>query len=331
MLGYNRFTAVISSELSKFEINLTDTIKTLITDEQQQPLDQLVDPKSDNYQLARLKNIDHDRSPARIHESVKDFQLVQEIYQITLPIITELKLYPGTVKHYATWVRKASSFQLSQLNAHKKYLHLVCFIQHHYYFRQDILADILLLSIKATQNAVEKEQKTIAHQRTELHNETINILTSSRVSYKELVQTIEAIIKSVLPDTEKIIKINQLLLDYHAQHPLNDKVEIEIEQNLAELKSSDYYTILEDASIKLQNRVADIMRHLQFEKNESFVFKAIEYYQLKNGNITKTAPTHFLNEQERNALKTDTGKFRVSLYKAFLYLYAGDALRSWCY
>ena len=104
--------------------------------------------------------------------------------------------------------KKASNFQILQLNPHKKYLYLVCFIQHQYYIRQDILADILLLSVKSTQNAVEKEQKNIAHQHTALHNQTINILATSRISYKELVQQIEAIVKSAISDAEKIIKIS---------------------------------------------------------------------------------------------------------------------------
>lgn len=326
--GYNRFATVISSEISKFEISLTNIIKTLITPNQQQLFDQFIDVKSNNIQLTQFKNIDHDRSPAKIRESVQDFQLIQEIYKAILPIVSTLGLHCDTIKHYATWVRKASNFQILQLNPHKKYLYLVCFIQHQYYIRQDILADILLLSVKSTQNAVEKEQKNIAHQHTALHNQTINILATSRISYKELVQQIEEIVKSAISDAEKIIKINQLLHDYRTQQPLNESIEAEIKQNLEELKRRDYYTILEDASVKLQNRVADIMRYLEFEKNDSTIFKAIEYYQSKKGNVSKTAFTQFLNPHELNSLKTKTGKFRVSLYKALLYLYAANGLKA---
>lgn len=326
--GYNRFATVISSEITKFEISLTNIIKTLMTPNQQQLFDQLIDVKSNNFQLTQLKNINHDRSPVKIRESVKDFQLVQEIYQAILPIVSALGLHCDTIKHYATWVRKASNFQILQLNPHKKYLYLVCFIQHQYYIRQDILADILLLSVKNTQNAVEKEQKNIAHQHTALHNQTINILATSRISYKELVQQIEAIIKSAISDAEKIIKINQLLHNYRTQQPLNESIEAEIKQNLEKLKCLDYYTILEGASVKLQNRVADIIRYLEFEKNDSMIFKAIEYYQSKRGNVSKTIYTQFLSSNEIKSLKTKTGKFRVSLYKALLYLYVANGLKA---
>lgn len=326
--GYNRFVTVISNELSKFEISLMNIVKETITREQQLLLDNLMNFKSDNYQLTQLKIIDHDRSPAKIRENVKDFQLIQEIYQAMLSIITALKLHPDTIKHYATWVRKASSFQVLQLNAHKKYLYLICFIQHQYYFRQDILADILLLSVKGTQNAVEKEQKRITHQHTELNSQTINLLSSSRISYKELVQQIEEIVKLTAPDAEKIVKINQALHNYRAQQPFDNTIEIEINKNLEKLTGMDYYTILENASVRLQNRVADIMRYLEFEKNDSAILEAIEHYQTKAGNITKTAPTRFLSSTDFNSLKASTGKFRISLYKALLYDHVAAALKA---
>lgn len=326
--SYNRFTTVISREISKFEISLTSIIKSLITPNQQQLFDQLTKLKSDNYRLTQLKNIDHDRSPAKIRESVKDFQLVQEIYKAILPIIKALGLHCDTIKHYATWVRKANNFQILQLNPHKKYLYLVCFIQHQYYIRQDILADILLLSVKSTQNAVEKEQKNIAYQHTALHNQTINILATSRISYRELVIQIEEIVESAISDTGKIIKINQLLHDYRTQQPLDESIEAEIRQNLEELKRRDYYTILEDASVKLQNRVADILRYLEFEKNDSTIFKAIEYYQSKKGKVFKPIHIKFLSPNEIKSLKTGTGKFRVSLYKVLLYLHTANSLKA---
>ena len=136
--SYNRFTTIISSEISKFEIGLIEIIKTLITSSQQQLLEQFINFKSNNYRLTELKNINHDRSPAKIRNSVKDFQLVQKVYQEILPIVKALGLHCNTVKHYATWIKKASSFQILQLNPHKQYLYLLCFIQHQYYIRQDI-------------------------------------------------------------------------------------------------------------------------------------------------------------------------------------------------
>lgn len=69
------------------------------------------------------------------------------------------------------------------------------------------------------------------------------------------------------------------------------------------------------------------MKYLQFEENNTKIFKAIKYYQSKKGNITKSAPTNFLPETVEDLFSSDE-KFRVSLYKALLYFYTADALKA---
>lgn len=70
------------------------------------------------------------------------------------------------------------------------------------------------------------------------------------------------------------------------------------------------------------------MRYISFEENDTAIYKAIAHYQIKGGNITKTAPANFMNTVEQDALEDDNGKFSVSLYKALLYIYAANALKS---
>ena len=70
------------------------------------------------------------------------------------------------------------------------------------------------------------------------------------------------------------------------------------------------------------------MRHIAFEENDTAIYKAITYYQAKDGNITKTAPSDFMSLVEQDALEDDSGKFSVSLYKALLYIHVANALKS---
>ncbi|HLX52848.1 MAG TPA: Tn3 family transposase, partial [Aquella sp.] len=244
-------------------------------------------------------------------------------------MIAGLGLHIDTVKQYATWVRKASFHQIQRFNDNKRYLYLICFINHQYCLRQDILADILLLSVRNSENAVSKEQKSLAYQYSELYEHAFNLMSNSRTSYKELVKQIEAIVKTVIiPDAEKIIKIDQLLNNYRTQQPENDSNEDEIKDSLGNLQSHNYYSILAEASQKLQNRVANIMRYISFEENDTTIYKAIVYYQAKEGNITKTAPSDFMSIEEQDALEDNNGKFSVSLYKALLYIHVAKALKS---
>ena len=54
----------------------------------------------------------------------------------------------------------------------------------------------------------------------------------------------------------------------------------------------------------------------------------MRHYQAKEGAITPTAPTAFLSDQEQRLLTQEKGKFRVSLYKALLFLKVADAVKS---
>jgi len=327
---YNRFAMVISAESSKFEIHLATTIEALLSKTQREALDALLKADEDNnYTLTKLKTINQERTPAAINQSVRDFQLIESIYLVISPAIISLGLHIDTIKQFATWLRKASFHQIQQLNANKRYLHLICFINHQYCLRQDILADILLLSVRNSENAVSKEQKSLAYKHSELYEQAFNFMSNSRTSYRELIKQIEGVVKSAsIPDAEKIIKIDHLLNNYRVQQPENDSSENEIKNNLGNLQSHNYYTILTSASQKLQNRVANIMRYLSFEENDTAIYKAIKHYQAKEGNITKTVPSDFMEIVEQDALEDDSGKFSVSLYKALLYIHVANALKS---
>ena len=78
--NYSRFVAVISKELSGFEIELCHVIKNNITHEQKYELERLVTSDTGNYILTTLKIIDHERTPAVIQDGVKNFLIIQASY-----------------------------------------------------------------------------------------------------------------------------------------------------------------------------------------------------------------------------------------------------------
>jgi len=94
--------------------------------------------------------------------------------------------------------------------------------------------------------------------------------------------------------------------------------------------ATDYYDLLEKRSVKLQNRVADILRQTIFDSNcgKPLLLNAILHYQKKSGDIDKSAPITFLTPDQSLLIFDKDGKFRVSLYKALLYLAVADAIKS---
>ena len=91
---------------------------------------------------------------------------------------------------------------------------------------------------------------------------------------------------------------------------------------------AEYYRALESKSVKLQNRVSEIVKVVEFHGGNDSVMEAIIHYKEKDGAITPSAPSEFLDEEERKTLFDDSGKFRVSLYKAMLFLRIADAIKA---
>jgi len=87
--------------------------------------------------------------------------------------------------------------------------------------------------------------------------------------------------------------------------------------------------VLESKSLKLQNRVADIVKELAFQGDDNApLLTAIQSYQHKNGAITPAAPVEFLEPYEQRLLVDAAGKFRVSLYKAILFIKIAEAIKA---
>jgi TnpA family transposase len=90
-----------------------------------------------------------------------------------------------------------------------------------------------------------------------------------------------------------------------------------------------YYQILEERSLRLQNRVAPLLKVLdfQYEAGANSIKEAIEYFKKNNGTIRHNAPISFLEDSEK---KTVTGNsiFKPSLYKALLFIHVADGIKS---
>ena len=93
-----------------------------------------------------------------------------------------------------------------------------------------------------------------------------------------------------------------------------------------------YHAILEERSRKLQNRVSDIIKALEFDEKESdkSLLKAIAFFTTTGGNVTVKLPMEFLGEEEKNSLlqSTTDEPFRISLYKMFLFIAIAEGIKS---
>ncbi len=133
-----------------------------------------------------------------------------------------------------------------------------------------------------------------------------------------------------LPDAEKVRRIQDVLRQRGEQRQALEEQIARFKEDLQRTSEERaYYEVLERKSIKLQNRAADIVQQVRFQGHDDHLLDAVRHYQAKAGDrVAHTAPMAFLGDEERRLLTGRDGKFRVSLYKALLFLEVADAVKS---
>ncbi len=333
---YNRLVALISQHYLAYEHSLLSHVKENLSVENREKLEELltVEAGKNPGLLGQLKLINQSLKPKAIQASVRLFHRVHDYFEGLLPLMNSLKLSEHNCTYYTTWVKKAKLSQLKQFpNKDRTYLHLTAFLQNQFYLRQDSFVDILLKSVQSIKNtALNKLTETDQLTRTE-RRAAVRHLTKTNRHYKSTIDEITKITQlPLLTDTEKMQRIIALL-------EANQQRESEIEQKKIDLfeksldaivKDKDYFKILEELSIKLQNRVNEIIKVLVFNEQTSntSLIKAIQHFKKHDGNITKKAPLDFLTLDEKEAVADDKKELKISLYKILLFIHIADAIKS---
>ena len=279
-----------------------------------------------------MKKLSQSTKPSKVKERAGDLALVERLYRSLRPVLDELALSLHSIQYYAHSVIKAEIFQLTRREEKDRYLHLIAFIAHQYYRLQDNLVDVLLSSLQSFQNGALREHKEQCYARRELRNASLKELVACLDM--RLVETLERIAilteDDALPDSEKVQLIRALLSTQETKRLLEKNNLAELKEALFnELGDDEYYTILAARSIRIQNRVSPILKALTFlgEPSARELQTAIDHFKSKDGVIDKAAPVDFLSQDERKAVTGGT-KFRVSLYKALLFVHVQGAIKS---
>ena len=282
---YHRLVDLISQHYLSYENQLLSLVKRDLKQKDRKKLDDLliIEKGQTLGLLGQLKNINQSIKPKAVQASTRLFQRVSDYFNGLFPLIDVLKLSEHNCTYYATWVKKAKLSQLKQFpNKERTYLHLIAFFQHQFYLRQDSFVDILLKCVQSAQNTAlnkltETDQLTRAERRAAVRH-----LTKTNRRYKGLIDEITEITKSaLLSDTDKIQKITTLLEEHSQQQSEIEQKKIELfEKSLDSIaKDKDYFDILESLSIKLQNRVNEIIKVLLFNNETSnMTFLRVQFY-----------------------------------------------------
>jgi Tn3 transposase DDE domain-containing protein len=226
-------------------------------------------------------------------------------------VINAINLSDEGIRYYAHFVLQSRAHQMLQKSEQDKYLYIIAFIIHQYYKLQDGLLDTLTQVVQHAVNKAREQEKTVYFEKRE----------EDLLKKKQLLQTIVDI-RSILAaesvnSEQKLEQIKELLFS------------LEQQTNLKEEEPENHYTFLEEASLKLQKRVSDIIRQVEFnqETSDKNRIRAIYYFKKKNGDIDRHAPADFLEEKERKHLFDDQ-KFKISLYKTLFFKAVCDGVKA---
>lgn len=317
---YSLLADLIIKATNQHQQHLNDIIITTLNQNQRTKLDALLKKEESldgnlewRYQLTFFKSVSHSTRPAKIKENVSDLVALQGLYMEFKPIITRLNLSSESIRHYAYLVIKSQVPQFLQRSSQVRYLYLMAFIAHQTFKLNDILTDTLLNSVQSVTNIATKNQKEVYFKERTQRNQAFAKLQAQLSTIRQILDNKE------LDNQQKVTLIDTAL----------------VTETLSETEKSiqdghDYFEELETHSLKLQRRVAEIIRHLHFDKNTSqpALIKALEYYKTHDSTLDKNAPVAFLEADERSALNTTDRKFRVSLYKALLFIKTAKAIKS---
>lgn len=342
--SYYALSEIITNALKRFEEELLSSIEKHITLQEKHLLDELLeiseeyltkekqDLKIKRYKVTLLKKSNQSTKPSRIKENINDLQCLKTLFEKLEPIINRLNLSPEIIKYYAQILIKSRVFQISR-REDNKYLLLIAFVIHQYYSLNDILIDILMQAGQTAINASIREHKEKFYEARRSRHQAINDLSRTLNAHLSTLREIEEVIYGQDRTDEEKVKVVKFLLPRQKrfEYPQIQEQLTLLEREAGRIiKDADYYDVLESKSIKLQNRVAEIVKHIDFDKETSAekIIEAIEYYKGKEGLIGADAPVDFLEIAEQKVIVDEKGKYRISLYKVLLFEKIAAAIKS---
>lgn len=331
--SYMFLSKIITEAMNTHRGNIFERLKSYSTHTSLKPLElflQTEETLSGRYVLSRFKKFSHSLKPSKIKEEVRTFETLRNIHSSISEIVGDIGIEENTARHYAQWVEKSDMHQILRKAKYKQQFDLICFVIHQTKVRSDQLCDILVQSVQSAKlSALRDHQAIYFLQRQSRSKASIEIANLVKNSLIPKLHSIKDLIVQDIDPQDKIslisAHIDSMIADEEEKKPYLDSHE-ELEDH------AGYHTILEARSRKLQNRVSDIIKSLEFDERSSdkSLIKAIESFKILGANIPSKVPMEFLADEEKNSLlQSSTDEpFRISLYKIFFFIAIAEGIKS---
>ena len=333
---YTELSDIVTRSYNEFEVDLLKNLNHCLQPYDKVYLDELIDAETKTHcphPITLLKHVNQSHRPMDIARSLESMKVVEENFNRFLPVINQLDITDQANEYFSTWVKKATTRQLTRFsNRDKTYLYLMAYFKHQYFTRQDYMVDLFIKSVRTSFNKAIKRLNNRDIRTREERNKAIKALSKANKSARQLLNEIKLITKdNSATVNEKYYKIQDLLNEFEEAESNKDSALIEsLEAQLDKVATNAFlYETLESLSRSLQLRVSNILKVLVFnpDTSDSTLIKVINHFKTTDGDIGQNAPTDFLKPSELKMVIKDD-KLNISLYKHLLFGHVTDAIKS---
>jgi len=328
--GYYQLAEIITIGINRSQETMITLLDEQMSETVQTTLDTLIgidaisDRDTDNTSAERgirnLSSYNHSRTPKGIRDNCERLIRIQSLLS-ELPPMENMPFSSETVRYYATATLSFDTHQLVRRNSNR-YLFLYCFLVHQRRIIQDILIDTILLTCQGREKIWKKRKDEVIIQSYEYRNQLAKRDTRRLSELRVTLDSITTIMQCTEQSSdEKLLKITAIIEKNRIREKeLVQSVQEKDHSEKSPLNMLPFYFEEKD-STHLQHRIAGPLKCIAFDNSSSDteLYDAVKFYQDREGKVTKKAPTLFLSEKDALQLWSDSDKFRISLYKVFLY------------
>ena len=322
--SYTELTRIITIALNTQKKDILERLKPLQKDERLKLLDEFLEKDNtskNKYKIAYFRKLEHSTAKNQMLLSLGKLDTIKSKFNSLKNIIEDIGINSKIAQYYAKWVEKGQTSQINQTNTLNQKFTLLSFVYYQYLIRNDNLIDRFIATVQSAKNSSFRAQKDFIFELEPKKNRVLQSLEDEHVS---VLNEIEAI---VIDEKHSAVKKVDAIAEFVKikMQALNN---ILTEKKVFDTVVENKYDFIEKKSISLQGKLSGVLKAIEFDDTTSNknIIEAIKYFK-ETSNITTKAPKEFLSEEERTAVY-ESGKFRVSLYKALLFFHVSDAIKN---
>lgn len=291
------------------------------------------------HQLARLKGAQELMRLSVIRQNGRVLVDLKECYAGLLPLIQVLDLSVEFIEYYAEYVLRADVFHVKRRS--RKYLILLCFVQYQYFHVSDILLQTFLQATELALLQADNERDALILKKQQQEGATIQDVYAQYLTQAGLVRQLQQAAFALDKTREERFADWIHLMngpDWDAFLKLEPSVQRLYGQARRQVDGSLLHQALAKQARPLMNRVADLLRQLEFGSGQADnpVMQALAFYQQKGGTISSIIrpdqlPVAFLGRAERKAVLGDrigVSNIDFNLYRMLLVRAIADELKA---